>query len=50
MREIATVTLYFQNMSLSPFTSLHLRNDLESEKYRGTKKKKILSLHSTSIT
>lgn len=38
VREITTVTFYFQNMSLSPFTSLHLRNDLESEKYRGTKK------------
>lgn len=39
VREITTVTFYFQNMSLSPFTSLQLRNYLESEKYKGTKKK-----------
>lgn len=38
MREIATITIYSQNMSLSPFTALHLRSDLESERYRGTKK------------
>lgn len=45
MREIATVTFFFQNMSVSPFTSLHLRNDLESERYRGTTKKILCAFH-----
>lgn len=37
-REIATVTFYFQNMSLSPFTALHLKSDLGSERYKRGKK------------
>lgn len=35
-REIAIITFYSQNMSLSAFTALQLRSGLGSERYRGT--------------